>query len=272
MSIGARLALVLAGLLAALPAAAGPLLVSLPPGLDAEPLRRAADEFSDLLSRGLGMPFEAHVARNDFEYLRNLEQGRYAVLIAAPQVLAALDARAMAEPVAQFAGSNRFVVVVAADDESIYQLSDLAGATLCAGDMPDLYALKVNQAIANPTREPVLVPVGDAEARVRRLLSGHCVAATLHSDRFLALDDAAGRDRVRIIYQSPPLPQPGMAITTMIPEHALARARQIILSEVGGRILAPLARAFAATSGELQPPRRRALAPLAALMDGYLAE
>ncbi len=272
MSFGVRLALVLAGLLAALPAAAGPLLVSLPPGLGAEPLRRAAEEFSDLLSRGLGVPFETHVSRNDFEYLRDLEQGRYAVLVAAPQVLAALDARAMAEPVAQFAGSNRFVVVVAADDESIYQLSDLAGATLCAGEMPDLYALKVNQTIASPTREPVLVPVADAEARIRRLLSGHCVAATLHSDRFLGLDAATGRDRIRIIYQSPPLPQPGVAITAMIPEQALVRARQVILSEVGGRILEPLALAFAATPGDLQPPRRRALAPLAPLMDGYLAE
>ncbi len=246
-----------------------PLLVSLPPGLG-DATRQGAAAFAELLGRGTGREFAVHVARNSFEYLRDLEQRRYAVVIAGPHVLAALDAHDIAEPAGQFPGRSRFMVITTADNETIYQLSDLSGTTVCTGPTPDLAGLRLVQAIDNPTRDPVLVPVAEPGARVRRLLSGHCLAASIGSRRFLDLDAAEGRERLRIVYQSQALPQAGVAIALWIPEDVRDRASQIIRSDAAGRALQRVAMAFSADPGSLVTARRKALATLAPLLDGYL--
>ncbi len=248
---------------------ATPHLVSLPAAIPADRVTELGGDLVELLSSRTGEPFALAVHDNTLTYLKDLAGGRFAVVFEGPHVLGALARRDLLAPVAEFNQGQSFVVVVPTAESGIYQLDDLAGKPLCAGEIPDLFALTLLDIVGNPSREPVIVPVAEPRNRVRRLLGGHCLAATLQTDRFLTLEQSDGADALRIIYKSRELPGFGVGVATDLPETTRRRIREVLLSANGRAATRALGAALSGGEAPLAESDANRYGAYAELMDTY---
>ncbi len=267
----ALIGLALTGLAWTTSGIAAPHLVSVPAAIGADEAAQLATDLADLLSSRTGETFAVANHDNALDYLDELQNGRFALVFEGPHVLGALARRGLLEPVAEFMHPLSFVVVVSTAQNGIYQLADLAGKPLCGGTIPDLFAMSLLATIDNPTREPVIVPAGDARHRVRRLLGGRCRAATLQTDRYLAMDQADGADDLRVIYKSREMPGFGAGVSVDLPPSLRQGIAGVLLSAEGRDATRALAVALFGTDAPLAGGRAGRFAALAPLMDPYLA-
>jgi hypothetical protein len=257
--------------LATLAWAGAPLLVSLPLAIEAEQSESLSGDLVALLATQSGQTFAVARHDNALAYLRDLDAGRFAVVLEGPHVLAALARRGDMIPTAEFRRALSFVLVVPRVDNEIYQLGDLAGKPLCSGEIPDLFALQIAEAIDNPAREPTLVPMLDHRRRIRQLLGGQCRAASLQTTQLLALEPRDGADDLRIIYKSRDLPGFGIALSAALAPELRERITETLLSGPGRRATRALAVALFGDEAPLGSSDPQRLLPLAGLMDDYLA-
>lgn len=267
----ALLGIALAGMAGVPLCAAPPHLVSLPAAIASDQAVELADGLATLLSSATGERFIVAAHDNSLDYLDDLEQGRFALVFEGPHVLGALARRGLLEPVAEFMHPLSYVVVVSTAETGIYQLADLAGKPLCGGAIPDLFAVSLLASIDNPTREPVILPAGDARHRVRRLLGGRCRAATLQTDRYLAMEEADGADELRVIHKSREMPGFGAGVSAALPVTLKQLIAEVLLSAEGRDTTRALAVTLVGTEAPLNGADFHRFVALASLMDPYLA-
>lgn len=247
------------------------LTLSLPVSIPADRAEDLSRDLLGVLSARSGERIALAGHANPLGYVHDLKSGRFDVVIEGPHVLAALAEHGDMVPVAEFKFTLSYVVVVPKHDTRTYEIHDLAGKPVCAGEMPDLFALELTANVGNPTREPVMIPVADYLRRMRFLLSGRCLAATLQTTRYLTLDEAEGADELRIIYKSDDLPGFGAAVSSRLEgdrRAAIASALTSAEASWAARGLAVALFGNAAPLAAVDPSRLR---PLAGLMDAYFA-
>lgn len=250
---------------------AEPLVLSLPPFIEAERGATLMEDFLSLVAERTGAGFALARHDNAFSYMDNLEDGRFDLVFEGPHVLALLAEQGVATPLAEFRHTLSYVVVVPREDAPIYELRDLAGKPVCVGPSPDPFALELTASIGNPTREPVLVAVADHRRRIRQLLGGQCRAATLQTTRFLTLEDAEGADELRIIYKSADLPGFGAAVNTRVDGEVAGRIAAVLTSAEGAAALRALAVALFGDEAPMMPASAARLRELAARINTYVS-
>ena len=92
--------------------------------------------------------------------------------------------------------SEKVVVIVKKDNNSVQHIGQVAGRTVCAIAPPNLSTLLMLNQFGNPVRVPLLVLVDNYDSAYRGISTGKCAAAVLSDVAFERLDKAAGIGKI----------------------------------------------------------------------------
>ena len=244
--------------------------LSLPPDVTEETAESASRALVDLLNRTSGEHFEFHRSQNAHAYLRDITEATHALVVTQNHILGRLQQLNYYSAIWFLEHTTSFVVVVASDDNTVYELGDLAGKNICAGPIPALFTMHLLYTVDNPQQEPVIRPVEENKRRVRHLLSGRCSAAILDIDSYQHLQSSPEGARLKIVFQSRSIPIYGVGINQRMPLPLRERLVQILRSKEGRQALQPVSRLLTGSESALKRPDHRRLKSLSAIVEDWL--
>lgn len=189
-----------------LPAQAELTLSGSPSSTDRTELNKRYEELAKQLSQELGEPVR-YVAPINFEgYAQALRKKEYDLLIDGPHLSAWRIGKGIHKPVVAAKVSLQFLVVVPANDASIQSPEQLIAKPVCVQYTPHLSTLMFLNQFPNPMQQPTLRMSDGYNSKVEKLLAGECRAAVLTASFYETGLDKPTQAKLRIIYDTPPLP------------------------------------------------------------------
>ena len=200
------------------PAATGEtILISSSPSLPRDSSESVFIPIATLLSRTTGKNFEYRYPVNWPAYVQDIRDSKYGLLFDEPHLVAWRAERGIHAPLLRLPGAMQFVVVALERDDSIVQLSDLAGLTVCTNPPPALDGLVLLAQFRNPARQPQIRQKSTYQDAYNQLLAAECRAAVLPYDWYT---NASGEDReTRVIFLSEEFPNWTLSGDSAIPQN-----------------------------------------------------
>ncbi len=236
--------MVLLGWAASLPAQTRSLHLVLTPSQKPTDLLAAGQEFGEVLGRLIGTPVKVTVASDYAAVVEALRNRTADLAFAHPggYVLASREAKATIVAKNLWHGKSTFTSrIFVRKDGGVRQLEDLRGKTIAFVDPTSssgyIYpmALLIQRGLVK-NRDPKsffreVVFAGAHDAAMRALVNGHVDAiASFDLAREQYLKDAAERERIVFVAETPPIPEAGIAARDGLDPQMLARVRAALIS------------------------------------------
>jgi len=225
-------------------AQARPLHLVLTPSQKPTDLLVAGEEFGQVLGRLLGVPVRVTVASDYAAVVEALRNRTADLAFTHPggYVLASREAKATIVAKNVWHGKSTFTSrIFVRRDGGVRQLEDLRGKTIAFVDPTSssgyIYpmALLIQRGLVK-NRDPrsffrEVVFAGAHDAAMRALLNGHVDAiASFDLAREQYLKDAAERERIVFVAETPPIPEAGIAARDGLDPETFARVRAALIS------------------------------------------
>ena len=242
---------VLAAALVAWPSGihAEPYIISSSPSLPRQLSEQAFLPLVELLTRTTGGEFIYEYAGNWPGYVKNMRQSRYHVMFDEPHLVGWRVEHLNHVPLIKLSGTLKFVIITRHDDDAIVQLDDLAGHRVCGRVAPGMDSLILFSQFQNPSRQPYLMPVHDAEDGYRNLLQEKCRGAVLRSRLYDRL--SGGGRETQILFLSKPFSNWALSADSVVPLDTRDQIKRVIL-DPGNRGVTSRLRGILATQHEIQ--------------------
>lgn len=189
---------------------------------------------ANLLQRITGENFRYVYMAHWPGYIEDMRNSRFSLLFDEPHFVGWRLTNRLHVPLVRLSGKLSFVIVSRRSDESIVQLSDIAGHSVCAAVPPALGGLILFERFDNPSRQPRLRPTPGFGEAYDQLVGGHCRAAVLPSGQYETLADR--RKLLRVLYLSEAYPNWALSVDKRIPSPVVNRIRDALLDPGNGRV------------------------------------
>ena len=217
-------------LLLLFPLAAWPagFLLSAPPTETASRSAEIYQPIAEFFSRITGDVIRYEYPENWPAYVRNMQNGRYDIVVDAPHFVSWRSEKLEHLPLVSLADKMEYVVVVR-DEPGIKSLQDLRGKTACSAPIPNMDALALLDQYESSWSQPkILATVGFAKSF--EMLSGdECDAAVLPLRTYLALVAAPGQSPTRLLFTSQVMPHLAFSASPRLGERRRTQIRDALL-------------------------------------------
>jgi ABC-type phosphate/phosphonate transport system substrate-binding protein len=202
-------------------------LIGSSPSLTREQGERIFQPIAELLGKATGVNFEYSYTAHWPGYIEDMRNSKHSLLFDEPHLVSWRLEYGTHSPVVKLSGDMGFVITARRNDESIVQLSDLAGRIVCAGAPPALDGLILYEQFANPSRQPQILPTANFRDAYDQLLNERCRAAVLPTTLYEAL--SLGSGELRVLFLSEAFPNWTLTADNRIPQPVLNEIRAALL-------------------------------------------
>jgi ABC-type phosphate/phosphonate transport system substrate-binding protein len=213
--------------------AAGKFVFTAPPRDSAAREKAIYEPVAAYLSRVTHKPFEFHDAGDWLTYQSEMQKGEYDLVFDGPAFVGWRVAKLGHVPLVKVPGQLSFVVIARKNDQSVIQLADLAGRTVCSFAPPNLTALTLLFQFNNPARQPVVTPVKGFRSAYDDVVNGRCVGGVLQSKLYEEFDRDA--HAVKVLFHSAPMPNQAFTAGPRIDAALRDQITAALLSDDGKR-------------------------------------
>lgn len=227
----ARLWLLAAITILALPSARAELILSSAPRESKEREEAIYKPIADLLSKASGEKVTFRYGDNQLTYQSEMRRGAYDIVFDGPAFAGWRMARLKHVPLVKFPGNLSFVAFVKKDDGRLHDLKDLAGRKICSFAPPNLAALVVLDEFDNPARQPLIVEVQSFQGAYKGVLEGTCAGGIMQAKLYHETDKDA--NATRMLFQSKPVPNQVFTAGPRVTPEARDKMTKALLSPEG---------------------------------------
>ncbi|MEJ2398265.1 MAG: PhnD/SsuA/transferrin family substrate-binding protein [Gammaproteobacteria bacterium] len=136
------------------------------------------------------------------------------------------------------------------NDNKINNINDLVAKQFCGVPPPNLASLSIIAAFPNPVRQPVIKGIrGAGKAVFGAFMKGECEAAVLRTAYYKRFLTQAQRDKVKIVYSSPPYPNQGITVSKRVTPREIKLMQQALT--VGDGVILPAKNVVQSESKEI---------------------
>ncbi len=210
---------------------AAEVLFSAPPTESAEDSQEIYQPVADYLSAVSGDQVTYVFPGNWPNYLHNMQQGNYDLVLDAPHFVSWRIENIAHRPIVGLSSSLTYVIVII-DDNQINSLADLEGKKACASALPNLDAIILMDQYSSGWSQPSLVVIRGMEPKLAALLQGQCDAAVLPKKAFETWSDKKS-SQIKILFESQISPHYGFTVGPGIPEKLVKTFTDALLSVDG---------------------------------------
>lgn len=208
------------------PAYCAGFLVAASPGLSGEQGESLRQAVAELLGRATGREFEYAAATSWPRYIEDMKDSKHGLFLDEPHLVSWRVRHRSHVTLARLPGTMSFVIAARQGDDSVVQLSDIAGRPVCADEPPALDGLILFEQFDNPGRQPRLIPTTGFEQAYEFVTTGRCVAAVLKTG--LYGDRPGARRALRILYLSNTYPNWTLSADDRIPGDVIESIRSFL--------------------------------------------
>ncbi len=219
------------------PLAEEPLVLAAPPRDTAEEGQRRFGPVAEYLSKVLGRRVVYKHPTTWGGYQADMQRGAYDIVFDGPHFNGWRVEKLQHNVLVKLPGDFVYTAVVRKDNAAFAQLKQLAGRRICAHAPPNLGTMIMYREFDNPARQPVVIETDGYDKIYQALLDGKCDAAMLPL-KHVQKKDRNG-ERVRIVFQSRPLPQQAVSAGPRLSAAEQAKLAEALLAPEAA---APLAR------------------------------
>ena len=203
-------------------------LISSSPSFTREQSEKVFIPIAQLLTEATDKDFEYRYPANWPAYIQSMRESKSVLLFDEPHLVSWRIKHGKHIPLLKLSGNRSFVIITRNNDESIVQLSDLAGHPVCANAPPAIDGLVLFAQFKNPVRQPQIRQVKSYMDAYDQLLNGRCRGALLPA-RLYENISRNGND-ARVLYLSETLPNWTFSVDSRIPKPLQNKIRQTLLS------------------------------------------
>lgn len=239
--------LILSGILLLLtgPACAADLILTSPPRESAEAGNKLFGPLAEHLSKLIGAKVVYQHPHNWLNYQREMRDNKFDIVFDGPHFISWRIAHLQHDVLVKLPGHLEFYLVAKADDKSIESLDDLIGQKVCGISPPNLSTLTVLDRYRNPVRQPVITGIQGGMAKVHQaLVNGRCKAAVLRTAFYKKRLRQEERDKLKILFHSPPLPNQGISVSQRLSASDKNKILQSLTLGEGVKISEPIVKRF----------------------------
>ena len=182
---------------------------------------------AQLFTDATGEEFVYRYTGNWPSYIKHMRESNFHLAFDEPHLVGWRVENLQHVPLVKLDGSLDFVIITRNADDTIIQLSDLAGRTVCADAPPAMDGLILFAQFENPSRQPVLRRVRDPLSAYTRLLKNGCRGAVLPARLYERL--SRGGNQTRILFLSEPFPNWALSAHPELPPAVRDRVRRLLL-------------------------------------------
>jgi len=201
-----------------LPAQAELILSGIPAIRERAELDKNFVKLAAQLTDALGEPVRYVAPINEMAYAQEVRKGTYDILIDNPVLAAWRVAKGMHKPVAIVEIPSTYLVVVPATDNSTKSPEQLIGKAVCVQAAPSIANLMLMNLYPNPMQTPDLRIVDAYQAIAEKVINGTCRAGVVSVAFFEKVIDKDAQNKLRVIYNTRPLPGNTMTVSNKVSE------------------------------------------------------
>jgi len=203
-------------------------LISSSPSFTREQSEKVFVPIARLLANATDKDFEYRYLANWPAYIQAMRESKSVLLFDEPHLVSWRIENGKHIPLLKLSGNMSFVIIKKKNDESIIQLSDLAGHPVCANAPPAIDGLVLLAQFNNPVRQPQIRQVKNYTDAYHQLLNGRCRGALLPA-RLYENISRNGND-TRVLYLSETFPNWTFSVDSRIPKPLQNKIQQTLLS------------------------------------------
>lgn len=200
------------------------------PGVAKEQGTQLAQSIAILLGRVTGDTFSYAPTTHWPGYIEAMRNSGFSLLFDEPHLVSWRLENQRHIPLVKLSGNMSFVIVARRDDETIVQLTDVAGHTVCAGVPPALDGLILFEQFENPSRQPRIKSTRSAQEAHENLVQEECRAAVLPTAHYESLQNNG--KPLRVLFLSRSFPNWTLSADNRVP--ALDEIREALLDPANG--------------------------------------
>jgi len=236
----------------------GPFVFSAPPRESQQASIETYAPIAEYLSKVLGKEVTYKYPGNWFSYQADMQKGNYDLIFDGPHFNSWRSAKLQHNVLARFPGELTFVVAVKKGSDSITDLKQLSGRTVCGMNPPNLGTLTLLSQFDNPARQPVIVNAEGWENIYKSLMADKCSAAVLPIKNLEKYDRGTF---TKVIFKAKPLPNQAFSAGPRISSEDQAKIVQALVVQKASGPTAKL-REIYAIDGNLVPASKQEYAGL----------
>jgi ABC-type phosphate/phosphonate transport system substrate-binding protein len=210
------------------PAVAQDLIFTAPPREKPAAGKALYQPLADHLSKLLGKKVIYVHPGNWLNYQRDMRDDKYDIVFDGPHFASWRMAHLGHSVVARLPGKLEFMLVTLKDDAEINSTNDLIAKKFCGITPPNLSTLSILAAYPNPVRQPVIQGIqgGGMPAVFKAFAKGECRAAVVRNTFYKKKLPETERARLKIIYNSKPLPNQSITLSQRLNSTDARRIRE----------------------------------------------
>lgn len=207
--------------------AAEPLVLAIQPILDEEQTRAAFQPLCDHLSRATGSDCSIHTSPNFYAYWDLVRRGNeYNLVLDAAHFTDYRVNNQGFEVLAKIPDSVSYSLVTQAGN-FIIDSTELTGKRVATLGIPSIGAARLNALFPNPSRQPVVVEIANAEAGMKLLRENRVSAAILPTP--VVAQQMAGGEALHVILTTEQIPHIALSAAPSLPAHLRQKLRQSMM-------------------------------------------
>lgn len=233
-----RITRILAGValaFASLSAFANTYIFAVPPRGSQAATEQVYGPIAKLLSQATGQNIKLIYEADWLSYESDMRAGHFDLVFDGPAFIGWRMAHLNFVPLVKLKGNLVFAVLTSAKNNSIHQVADLYGQTVCAFAPPNIATLTLYGMFPNPMSQPVIVPSSTLKDSYANVISGKCKASILPMSLYQHLNQGATQGLTRIIAKTAPIPNQAFSAGPRIPAAIQQKIRDVLLSPAGAQ-------------------------------------
>lgn len=220
----------------------GPFVFSAPPRESQQASIETYTPIAEYLSKVLGKPVTYKYPGNWLSYQTDMQKGNYDLVFDGPHFNSWRSAKLRHNVLAKFPGELTFIVAVKKTNNSITDLKQLNGRTVCGMNPPNLGTLTLLSQFDNPARQPVIVNAEGWENVYKNLMADKCSAAVLPIKNLEKYDRGTF---TRVIFKAKPLPNQAFSASQRISSEDQGKITQALVVQQASEPTAKLREIYA---------------------------
>lgn len=241
------------------PALAADLILTAPPRESVEAGKKIYEPLAKHISKLIGARIVYQHPRNWLNYQRDMRDNKYDIVFDGPHFISWRIAHLNHDVLVKLPGQLEFYLVINKDDKTINSLDDLIGQKICGISPPNLSTLTILDRFRNPVRQPVITGIKGGMGKVyKAFIGGKCKAAVLRTTFFKKKLKQEQRDKLNILFHSPPLPNQAISVGQRLDASAKNKILQSLTLGDGAKISDAIVKRFGGKKAKSFIPAKNA--------------
>ncbi|MEJ2392807.1 MAG: PhnD/SsuA/transferrin family substrate-binding protein [Gammaproteobacteria bacterium] len=208
---------------------------------------------------------------NWLKYQRDMRNDKYDIIFDGPHFISWRILHLGNQAVVRLPGHLQFYLMVKKNDNKINNINDLVAKQFCGVPPPNLASLSIIAAFPNPVRQPVIKGIrGAGKAVFGAFMKGECEAAVLRTAYYKRFLTQAQRDKVKIVYSSPPYPNQGITVSKRVTPREIKLMQQALTVGDGVKATAPILKRFGGKAKHFIPANDAEFKGINNLLEGVI--